>query len=870
MERQRRNAHGGVLDCCPDAAYQRVRAAVEGVLQLSWREAQRQERAILMWLEEVPEEDTPTTRWLKRWAGFYTDVRGSMELAFPATRADVLGGAMPVQEEGVRVLAGLAVSGLWHARATRCTRCCCSLYSAHWGIVPPSVRADWRCGTCTLTDRMASGRCLLTHAIATNHERREPWLEALPRALENVPSSKALMAAAILMCDKAGFNALDYALKLRQPALLRMLLPLVWAGCPPHARRPLIEEPMQTDKLPFLIELAWEYPQVVADALEALDLDAYMHPNAPDIRRAPIDVLDAADGQFALTGSATSVPTVYSDAANSRGKVPGCKVWQAHYDAVEHRLSSLAHRCFGSGQLSREKMKNMQLVDVECRILGLPKLLHVGLVHEWRRLGLFNALVEASYRDNRIIGTRIMKAAIAFMWNSFGRARWLTEILVFALYCVSFAGMLLILAPPEAEGLDPTSSRALLGWGLAAVTALINLRYCAEEWSELVAEGVDVYFRNMWNVSESMLYGLMLAMPYLFYAGHSSTARTLGAVCMLLIFYKAMQISRGSERMAFLVAMLEEIVKDMGAFMVIIVFVLTTGGFAIWLESINDGETGAQYAAEHAGADFSDPISAPISLYTILMLGHGDLTRYFEIQLGSERGSRRALMLTYLSFLVTVVMLNALIAIMSDTYDRVQVTRHERGYRQRARLLLEMMHSMPAHQLTDRTMFPEWVHAIVRTDTGGNVERSEEHLWTGRVSAIRDRVDAVSEEQRTRLEELKTRMDEMRQDMAAMLQVQRERIHMKKVSFKDESRQAHWSDEHRSVRAQQTATVSTAAMAKGHLQLGPDCRCQGASHQHEIGHPTRPPAGEASGTRPRRVHLHRSSRQHVRHRRSSR
>ena len=155
-------------------------------------------------------------------------------------------------------------------------------------------------------------------------------------------------------------------------------------------------------------------------------------------------------------------------------------------------------------------------------------------------------------------------------------------------------------------------------------------------------------------------------------------------------------------------------------------------------------------------------------------------------------------MLTYLSFLVTVVMLNALIAIMSDTYDRVQVTRHERGYRQRARLLLEMMHSMPAHQLTDRTMFPEWVHAIVRTDTGGNVERSEEHLWTGRVSAIRDRVDAVSEEQRTRLEELKTRMDEMRQDMAAMLQVQRERIHMKKVSFKDESRQAHWSDEHRS------------------------------------------------------------------------
>lgn len=64
-----------------DAAdLQRVRAAVEGVLQLSWREAQRQERAILMWLEEV--------------------------------------------------------------RATRRARCYCSLCSAHWGVIPPSVRAD--------------------------------------------------------------------------------------------------------------------------------------------------------------------------------------------------------------------------------------------------------------------------------------------------------------------------------------------------------------------------------------------------------------------------------------------------------------------------------------------------------------------------------------------------------------------------------------------------------------------------------------------------------------------------------------------------------------------------------------------------------
>ena len=144
MERQRHNACGGVLDCCPNAAYQRVRAAVERVLQLSWREAQRQERAILMWLEEVPEEDTPTTRWLKRWAGFYTDVRGSMELAFPATRADVLGGAVPVQEDGVRVLAGLTVCGT-HVRLD--VRAATALSAQPIGVLSPPA--------CVLTDDAA-------------------------------------------------------------------------------------------------------------------------------------------------------------------------------------------------------------------------------------------------------------------------------------------------------------------------------------------------------------------------------------------------------------------------------------------------------------------------------------------------------------------------------------------------------------------------------------------------------------------------------------------------------------------------------------------------------------------------------------------
>ena len=53
-ERRQRNAWGGFLDCNPDTAYQRTRAAVEETLVHSWREAQAQEAAILMWVEQAP------------------------------------------------------------------------------------------------------------------------------------------------------------------------------------------------------------------------------------------------------------------------------------------------------------------------------------------------------------------------------------------------------------------------------------------------------------------------------------------------------------------------------------------------------------------------------------------------------------------------------------------------------------------------------------------------------------------------------------------------------------------------------------------------------------------------------------------------
>ena len=125
-----------------------------------------------------------------------------------------------------------------------------------------------------------------------------------------------------------------------------------------------------------------------------------------------------------------------------------------------------------------------------------------------------------------------------------------------------------------------------------------------------------------------------------------------------------------------------------------------------------------------------DPLvysDAGISLFNTysMLLGEFDVETYVGGGLGSS-----AALFFYTTFVTNIVLLNALIAIMSDTYDRVTETLRERGLIQRAKLLLEQQSLMSAETLRNTVYFPEWLHAIQRVDEG---EAEGEHAWAGRI-----------------------------------------------------------------------------------------------------------------------------------------
>ena len=150
--------------------------------------------------------------------------------------------------------------------------------------------------------------------------------------------------------------------------------------------------------------------------------------------------------------------------------------------------------------------------------------------------------------------------------------------------------------------------------------------------------------------------------------------------------------------MAFLMTMLGEIVVDMAPFLMVQVAVLTALAFALLLLHSEGGGAGA------SADGYDSPGSALFTSYNLLVHGAGtDDALYRD-------GSATIVLLFYtMTIFVTVVMLNALIAIMGDTYDRVSETRKERGQQQRAELLLEMESMMLSRRNGDGG-FAHWLH----------------------------------------------------------------------------------------------------------------------------------------------------------------
>jgi hypothetical protein len=486
---------------------------------------------------------------------------------------------------------------------------------------------------------------------------------------------------------------LDRALATRQTKVLKRLLQHVFQSIPPEARDPLLDSPRGPYKS-FLCELALTFPAILGAVLEDRGLDEYgaNKSNAPQVGFASPAELSAEPGRLGLA----PWPTAHPD---KDGKL---------YDALKAQAQAKAQTANAA---------DLEEVEVDCRVAGVP-----GLVarppKDPNAPDLFKILVESG--DPSILRSEAMRVAIAFKWEAFGYEKWLRQVARMAVLVATYAAGL-------ALALNPRSSlHGVLGVSLFAIACVMAVWLGYEEMVQMkkATGGVRKHLSDPWNCAEVLSIATILVVGTLLVVGLAAeertqdAARTLGAVGMLLLLFPMMQMGRGDENFAFLVSMLERIIIDMRPFCLVLGLALGTTSFALRL-------------LKHDDEGYNDPFTAAFTSYSMMAMGDFEQDSYNDSAL-------LATVFLYATFIVNIVFLNALIAIMGDTYDNVQETRLERSRLQRGKLLIEIQSLMMEKELDNsKELFPKWVHAIVKRS-----EDKDKNAWAGRIHAVTKEVKA--------------------------------------------------------------------------------------------------------------------------------
>lgn len=377
-----------------------------------------------------------------------------------------------------------------------------------------------------------------------------------------------------------------------------------------------------------------------------------------------------------------------------------------------HRLSSVDHD-------TSDNETQEDNVDVTCGVVGVPYLMMGTGPHA----NIFPALVKASEKELDLITCDVMRAAIAFKWQTYGHSRWVMQVVTFTTFFVCYLISLFLLLARKTPVALPDfffaedAPHLQFGGVLFLIATLINWQYGLQELHEVQSSGPREYFASAQNWFDCACF-LNVGLVFLLIVSGSDLARTFGALGTVLLLPKVGAVVRGHEKMSALCTMLFEIISDMVPFLSLMAFVILVNTFSFELLSSPDSEEYGTFARSW------------MSAYA-LTLGEFSVDTYEESLL-------IACFYHYYTVFVNIVLLNVLIAIISDTYERVEEKSKARGLLMRARILLEMQDSMTDEMLADEVMFPKWLHVIMRVEDVGSAD-----IWSGRLHAIKEHITTM-------------------------------------------------------------------------------------------------------------------------------
>ena len=265
-------------------------------------------------------------------------------------------------------------------------------------------------------------------------------------------------------------------------------------------------------------------------------------------------------------------------------------------------------------------------------------------------------------KNKNIFGFQIVRDLILYQWKYFKKAIilkiFIPYLLYFLLFCIYTT---YILERKYDEDSDEGNFR-LASYVIGAVILVFNVFWAYIEIIQISISKAE-YLTSFWNFLDYTSIILNCSVVIMNYSDASFQATNrVAAISVLILYFKLFYFLRIFFSTIYMVRMIIEIISDMKYFVCVLILSAAAFGNAFYIlarDSPIDEDN-------LSGSNFIDTF-----IFSYKM-GLGDFsTDRFE----QEKGEMFWILFLLNSLIILIVLLNLLIAIMGDTFDKVQETR---------------------------------------------------------------------------------------------------------------------------------------------------------------------------------------------------
>jgi archaellum component FlaC len=310
---------------------------------------------------------------------------------------------------------------------------------------------------------------------------------------------------------------------------------------------------------------------------------------------------------------------------------------------------------------------------------------HIIPVRNCNTIELLQAAVNIaeSHRSALLFKSEILAAVTDLHWDLYGEADHIFSLIMYGLLFILFT-LLIVMFDTWAS--STKQWQVGIGWTLQGIKCIIFTGYFVwQECRELMHQGFAKWFCDAWNLMDATAYGLIYAGVIVQacsdhkHPAHSKAANVINAIAAVLLWGKLLHYVRPYKATGVLVSMIFKILMKLRSFMLVLAIVVV--GFAT-----------AFYSVLHTD-NASSSIDSALKYNTVadaLRTSFSYMLGTYELAVLDAGPSDVMLSILWAVFsvIVSILLLNLLIAIISYNFEKVYETSEHSNIMEKTKVVI--------------------------------------------------------------------------------------------------------------------------------------------------------------------------------------